>query len=382
MNTEVVLCSKDNDFAGRLIGFLRRQNDRDFCLSYYSNVDDLIKGKSYYDHLLIDEALYEELRYKGEKKFITENVLVICEKKKESYPKGYIYKYSSAKNFLYELSRESGISEPDNGNGGAMALDRKIRLKEEILPALSRLKEDSQAEVYEVIETAIHNENRNHPMEQAEQEWLKKELYYSICGYDVLQELMDDEDVTEIMVNGYDRIFMEKGGRLYQSSRFFESKERLTDIINKIVAEANRSVNLASPIVDARLADGSRVNVVLDPVAINGPIMTIRRFGDKPIGENELIEYGSITKECLSFLSMCVRAGYNILISGGTGAGKTTFLNVMSSFIPEDERIITIEDSAELKLKGINNLVRFEARMETADGVRPITIRELIKTAL
>ncbi|MBR3643378.1 MAG: CpaF family protein, partial [Parasporobacterium sp.] len=219
-------------------------------------------------------------------------------------------------------------------------------------------------------------------MRMDEMELLRRELFHAIKGLDVIQELLEDPEITEIMINGPDHIFIEKGGKLFESTRKFESTERLLDIIRMVAAGANRSINLASPIVDARLPDGSRVNAVLDPVALNGPVMTIRRFGDSPITAGKLIELGSLTEECLIFLEKLVRSGYNILISGGTGAGKTTVLNVLSSFIPEDERIITIEDSAELHLHGIPNLVRFEARMETADGVKAITIRDLIKTAL
>ena len=376
---EVTLCTEESDFAGRLIGSLRRQKEYEFEVSYYGSVDELLMGKTFCDHLLIDENLYQDITGRGVKSPVTNRVHIICDEKRDLYPRGYIYKYSSAADYVRELI---GGIESVSEESEAMILDRKIRLKDDILSSLSRRHEETEEGIYSVIEGSLEYENRLHPMSLQEKERLKKELFNSIRGYDAIQDLLDDDEITEIMINGYNHIFMEKGGRLFESNKVFESKERLMDIINKIVAEANRSVNLASPIVDARLMDGSRVNVVLDPVAINGPIMTIRRFGDKPIGEKELIAYGSLSKECLNFLSKCVKAGYNILISGGTGAGKTTFLNVMSSFIPGDERIITIEDSAELKLKGIRNLVRFEARMETADGVREISIRDLIKTAL
>lgn len=379
MGVEVTLCTKESDFAGRLIGSLRRQKEYEFEVSYYGSVDELLMEKTFSEHLLIEEGMYQDLKSRSENSMATNRVHIICEQKRDSYPRGYIYKYSSAADYVRELVGGIGSAFEESS---AMIIDRKIRLKEDVLSSLSRRHEETEDGIYRVIEGSLEYENRLHPMSLQEMEKLKRELFNSIRGYDVIQDLLEDDEITEIMINGHEHIFIEKGGRLFESNKVFESRERLTDIINKIVAEANRSVNLASPIVDARLKDGSRVNVVLDPVAINGPIMTIRRFGDKPIGEKELISYGSLSKECLNFLSKCVKAGYNILISGGTGAGKTTFLNVMSSFIPSDERIITIEDSAELKLKGIRNLVRFEARMETADGVKQISIRDLIKTAL
>ncbi len=208
------------------------------------------------------------------------------------------------------------------------------------------------------------------------------ELFNRIRRFDVLQDLLDEDSVTEIMVNGTDEIFIEREGRLIPSGLRFESKERLVDMIGKIASEVNRTVNLSDPILDARLADGSRVNAVLDPVAINGPSLTIRRFPQKPIDADALVRNGSVSGQVLMFLRDLVISGYNILISGSTGCGKTTFLNVMSSFIPKDERVITIEDAAELKIMGIRNLVRLETRNATAGGSGPITIRDLIRSAL
>ncbi|MCM1044768.1 MAG: CpaF family protein [Candidatus Gastranaerophilales bacterium] len=211
---------------------------------------------------------------------------------------------------------------------------------------------------------------------------LKRELFDSLRRLDILQELVDDSAVTEIMVNGRDRIFIEKSGRLMRLDIGFESTEKLQDVIQQIVAGCNRAVNEASPIVDARLSNGSRVNIVMDPIALNGPIITIRRFPDKPITMSQLIQKHSISNEAAEFLEKLVRAKYNIFISGGTGSGKTTFLNVLSGFIPTDERVITIEDSAELQLQGIENLVRLETRSGNAEGCNEITIRELIRTSL
>ena len=184
------------------------------------------------------------------------------------------------------------------------------------------------------------------------------------------------------MVNSENMIFYEKNGKLLNSYKCFDSKEQLLDIIRKIVSDANRTVNVSSPIVDARLKNGSRVNVVLEPVSINGPTLTIRRFPKNPITAEKLIMTGSISEEIVNFLRKAVFAGYNIIISGSTGSGKTSFLNILTSFIPKDERIITIEDSAELKIMGIENLVRLESRNATSDGTNEITIRDLIKAAL
>lgn len=211
---------------------------------------------------------------------------------------------------------------------------------------------------------------------------IRRELFNKIRRLDVLQDMLEDDTVTEIMVNGTSEIFIERGGKLLGSGKKFDSEDRLLDIISQIASGVNRTVNISTPILDARLPDGSRVNAVLKPIALNGPILTIRRFPNKDIGTRELLEYGSVNEEVLTFLKKLVAAGYNILISGGTGAGKTTFLNVCSNFIPNDERIITIEDSAELKISGIYNLVRLEARQSTAEGAKKISIRDLIKTSL
>lgn len=211
---------------------------------------------------------------------------------------------------------------------------------------------------------------------------LRKELFDSLRRLDILQIFVEDSSVTEIMINGMDHIFVEQAGRLRELDVSFESREKLHDVIQQIVAGCNRVVNEASPIVDARLPNGSRVNIVMNPIALNGPIVTIRRFPDRPITMDQLIQTDSITMEVAGFLEKLVRAGYNIFISGGTGSGKTTFLNVLSGFIPPDERVITIEDSAELQLQGLPNLVRLETRNSNVEGCREITIRELIRCSL
>lgn len=212
--------------------------------------------------------------------------------------------------------------------------------------------------------------------------YIRKKVFDSLRRLDVLQELVDDPSITEIMVNGPDNIFIERNGRIIKAEQCFESREKLEDVIQKIVSNTNRVVNESNPIVDSRLDNGSRVNVVLYPIARNGPILTIRKFPDKPITMDRLLELGSLNVEVAEFLEKLVIARYNIFISGGTGSGKTTFLNALSNFIPKDERIITIEDSAELQIREIENIVSLEVRNANVEGNNGISIRDLIKSAL
>ncbi len=211
---------------------------------------------------------------------------------------------------------------------------------------------------------------------------LKKEIFNSIRRLDILQELVEDASISEIMINGENHIFIEQDGRITEWNRHFDSKRRLEDVVQQIVAGANRMINEANPIVDARLPDGSRVNIVLPPVALEGPVVTIRKFPEEAMTMEALIGLGAISEPVAGFLEQLVQAGYNIFISGGTGCGKTTFLNVLSNYIPKDERIITIEDSAELQIRSIPNLVRLEMRNANIEGENEITIRDLIKSAL
>lgn len=237
-------------------------------------------------------------------------------------------------------------------------------------------------ELYQVIDRCIYEASREKIISIRQKEELRSRLYNSIKKLDILQELLDDDEITEIMVNGTECIFYEKQGRIKKWGRQFESEEKLADIAQRIAAMSNRMVNEASPIVDTRLNDGSRVNIVLPPVAIDGPVITIRKFYDTPLTIERLIELGSITPEAACFLEKLVKSRYNIFISGGTGSGKTTFLNVLSDYIPSDERVITIEDSAELQLHNISNMVRLEARMANAEGGNAVSIRDLIKSSL
>ena len=259
---------------------------------------------------------------------------------------------------------------------------RRKQLKEKLEANIDYSIEHSDEQMQEMIDEMLVKESKEVPMTLAERNKLRKELFYAIRKLDVLQELVDDPHITEIMINGPDCIFIERDGQLFQSELCFESQEKLQNIIQQIVSDCNRVVNEASPIVDARLRNGARVNVVLSPVALNGPIVTIRRFPDKPIMMEDLIAFGSVTEEVCDWLSKLVRARYNIFISGGTGSGKTTFLNALSYYIPKEERIITIEDSAELQILGIPNLVRMETRNANVEGCKEITIRDLIKTSL
>ena len=260
--------------------------------------------------------------------------------------------------------------------------ERRKILKEKLQESIDYSRESSDEEIWELIDEMLVREGRENPLSLPERGRLRRELFHAVRKLDVLQELVDDPQITEIMINGPDKIFIERSGRLTESGLHFESAEKLQNVIQQIVSDCNRVVNEASPIVDARLENGARVNVVLNPVALNGPIVTIRRFPDKPITMEDLVSFGSVTEEVCGWLSRLVRAKYKIFISGGTGSGKTTFLNALSNYIPAEERIITIEDSAELQIRNISNIVRMETRNANVEGCREITIRDLIKTSL
>ena len=266
-----------------------------------------------------------------------------------------------------------------------MQWDEKIIMEEihkKLLYELEYLGDLSDEQIEELIAEKLLERSKAEYIPLELRIRMGRKLYYSMRRLDILQELLDDEAITEIIVNGTDSIFIEKAGKLQKLDRKFESGEKLENIIQQIVAKCNRVVNDSSPIVDARLMDGSRVNVVLNPVAINGPILTIRRFPKEAVSMEKLMTMGSITPEAVLFLQKLVIAGYNIIISGGTGSGKTTFLNALSGFVNPDDRIITIEDSAELQLQGIDNLVRMETKNSNIENCKPITIRDLIKTSL
>lgn len=255
-------------------------------------------------------------------------------------------------------------------------------LREQIIEEIDLTRELKDEEVYRLVEEHAGSFSREKLLTLKEREELEQFLFNSLRKLDVLQELLEDSEITEIMVNGASHIFFEKNGKLWESDKRFSSREKLNDVIQQIAGYSNRMVNEASPIVDARLSDGSRVNIVLEPVSIDGSAISIRKFPGNPIRMEDLIRLNSITQEAAEFLRVLVLAGYNIFISGGTGSGKTTFLNALSQYIPREERIITIEDSAELQLVDKPNLVRLETRNANTEGVTPITIRDLIRTAL
>lgn len=238
---------------------------------------------------------------------------------------------------------------------------------EELAERIDQIVADRLKDIYCPIETKVS---------------ISQQVYSSIRGFGLLDSIISDDSITEVMINGPEKIFIEKKGRLTRLDKKFESQRKLEDVIQRIVGLAGREVNQANPICDTRLPDGSRVNVVLPPIALCGPTITIRKFSKEPMTINKLIEYGSITQEIADKLELLVKAKYNIFISGGTGSGKTTFLNALSNFIPNDERIITIEDSAELQITGIDNLVSLETRNANASGAGQVTIRDLIKSSL
>ncbi len=256
------------------------------------------------------------------------------------------------------------------------------RLRVLLLERLSGEEEFSDQEIRSAIDEIVLSGTKDGSLTVKEKVELSRDLFYSVRKLDLLQELVEDPAVTEIMVNGPDRIYVERNGRITLHDRRFPSAEKLSDVIRQIVGSCNRVINEQRPIADARLPDGSRVNAVVPPVALNGPILTIRRFPEEPITMEKLIAWESITKEAADFLSEKVRARRSIMISGGTSAGKTTFLNALTAFVPGDERLITIEDNAELQIQGIDNLVRLEAKSANLEGGSSIPIRDLIRTSL
>lgn len=251
-----------------------------------------------------------------------------------------------------------------------------------LMEKLDMSREVTDREILKEIDGLILGRLRESCIPLKEKAELRQELFYSVRKLDVLQELIEDESVTEIMVNGPEAIFIERNGKLEKWEKSFTSQEKLEDVIQQIAGRCNRVINESMPIVDARLENGARVNAVIAPVALNGPILTVRRFPDRPVTMEKLISLGSLPRQCAEFLAALVKARYSMIIGGGTGSGKTTFLGALSNYIPKDERLITIEDNAELKIQGVENLVRMEAKMANMEGASAITIRDLIRTAL
>lgn len=259
---------------------------------------------------------------------------------------------------------------------------RKEQLHSQVMQRMDLSEDVSDQELLELIHAILEENSNTEFIPLREKAALGRELFNTFRKLDILQELLEDEEITEIMINGTDSIFYEKHGKMFLSDRRFLSRGKLEDVAQQIVADCNRMVNEASPIVDARLQDGSRVSVVLSPIALNGPIITIRKFPKTRITLEHLLELEALDDASAQFLKIAVRAGYNIFISGGTGSGKTTFLNALTDFIPAEERVITIEDNAELQITELPNLVRLEARNANVEGTGEVTIRDLIRTAL
>ncbi len=260
--------------------------------------------------------------------------------------------------------------------------DQWKEIREELLEEMDMSREISDDELRENILRGISRYSREHLVSLGEREDFERHIFNSFRKLDVIQDLLDDEEITEIMINGPHCIFYEKEGRLYRWNGSGLSEDKLADVIQQIVGSVNRTVNESQPIVDARLEDGSRVNVVLSPIAVDGSAISIRKFSRDPLTLEKLIGMNSISREAAEFLILLVKAGYNIFVSGGTGSGKTTFLNALSQHIPPEQRVVTIEDSAELQMKTIPNLVRMETRSSNGSGSTDITIRDLIRTAL
>ena len=263
-----------------------------------------------------------------------------------------------------------------------MKQEQFIRIRVKLMEQLRQGAEWSDEEILERIDLLVSETARENRLTVKQREEIRRELFYSVRKLDILQELLDDDRVTEIMVNGYQNIFVEREGKKSRWEKSFVSKEKLEDVVQQIAGKCNRVINENSPIVDARLENGSRVNAVIYPVALDGPILTIRRFPEHAITMEDLIAKESITREAATFLEQMVKAGYSILIGGGTSSGKTTFLNALSVYIPKGERIITIEDNAELQIQGVENLVRLEAKEANLESGTEITIRDLIRAAL
>jgi pilus assembly protein CpaF len=260
--------------------------------------------------------------------------------------------------------------------------EQAVEIRRRVLQQLDLSRESTDEELIELIAEEISKEAQNSVISLRERVSLEQQIFNSLRKLDAIQDLVDDPTVTEIMVNGPKHIFYERDGKVMAWEGAFSSEERLQDILQQIVARHNRVINLSSPIVDTRLADGSRVNMVLMPIAIDGSVLTIRKFPENPYTMDQIIHMGAISREAADLLKALVQARYSMVISGGTGSGKTTFLNALSQYIPSDERVITIEDSAELQIQGVPNLVRLETRNANVEGVIPISIRDLIRTAL
>lgn len=364
MKIKVLYVDSDKLYEEQFVRYIEKNNEASISLDVREK--DEIEGLDFskYDVIMTDET-----NAKSMEKYDCKRLIKLSDQDFENS----VSRYQKLSNIVQKIeSIYFALSEKNN-----VTFVRKYILDNYDLAKISDEK------LKEVIIETINEKTEEIYVPEIKKETLKNHVYSSIRGLGILDNLLSDEDVTEVMINDYDKIFVEKNGylRRYEGA-CFESREQLMDIIQKIVGNAGREVNESNPIVDTRLEDGSRVNVVLSPIALNGHAMTIRRFSKEPMSIQKLIEFGSLTSEVADKLECLVKAKYNIIVSGGTGSGKTTFLNALSNFIPKDERIITIEDSAELQIVGIDNLISMETRNANSSGAGEISIRKLIKSSL
>lgn len=358
------VCDLDVDYAYHFMEYLSKKKNIPFEVRVFTSAagfQEYVKEHPVELLLISEKAMNSEIREAkiGQILILSDGVV---SKGYEEYPS--IYKYQSSNQVIREALEHYGE--------GVGTTAQQLRQGAEW----------SDEEILERIDLLVSETARENRLTVKQREEIRRELFYSVRKLDILQELLDDDRVTEIMVNGYQNIFVEREGKKSRWEKSFVSKEKLEDVVQQIAGKCNRVINENSPIVDARLENGSRVNAVIYPVALDGPILTIRRFPEHAITMEDLIAKESITREAATFLEQMVKAGYSILIGGGTSSGKTTFLNALSNAIPHEERIITIEDSAELQIQGVENLVRLEAKPANMEGNRAITIRDLIRTAL
>lgn len=354
-------------FCRNMSDFIKLNCSESVLLYAFNSVEELNARGQHYDVYLISEELADKLYgVDASVKFIFTN---------DQFKQGgnYIFRFQMLGDVIAVLMEQFKKRQLDSLVGA---------VKKAVTDSMD-LSVVSDCQLMDSIRGCVNSRVDMEYYTETDREQVANRVFSSIRGLGILDSLLADEDITEIMINDYNVIFIEKNGRIMRHTEAsFESREQLEDIIQKIVGKAGREVNLASPIVDARLEDGSRVNVVLPPIALSGPTMTIRRFSKEPMTMEKLIGYGSITPEIASFLELLVKARYNIFISGGTGSGKTTFLNALSNFIPKDERLCTIEDSAELQIVGVDNIIRMETRNANTSGSGRITIKDLIRNSL
>lgn len=407
MRETIAILDSDSLFARRLANYIKNVSGPGYDIRVYSSPEIFVSANSNssVETLIADKENFLKICSLCKDNILNINKVRILtdDADIESCDKGNqrnIYKYQSAKKICDSIFSEETIYREEKKNEPNRSIlspsincsekpineeesneeKRRLKLivKNKVQEKLIELGELGDDETLKIIDECLAEEKISDEIKYE----LRNSIYYAVRGLDVLEEFISDETITEIMVNGENKIFYERNGALIYSGKSFDSREQLRDIIQKIVSSTNRVVNTSSPIVDGRLEDGSRISVVLDPVSLDGPILTIRRFPEDPLTAEKLIAYETVSEEIINLLRKLVYAGYNILVSGSTGSGKTTILNILSGFISKDERIITIEDSAELKIMGIENLVRLESRNAGADGLLEITIRDLIKAAL